>query len=71
VVRGHCTPAKFGEVTVEQLQRYARVFDVAVGDFFQLVELCDETPVEVQSAQAGLVQHVRVGAIPAARGASS
>jgi hypothetical protein len=71
VVRGHCTPAKFGQVTVEQLQRYARIFDVAVGDFFQLVELCEEVPVEVRSAQAGLVQHVQIGATAAPDGARS
>jgi hypothetical protein len=61
VVRGHCTPTKFRELTVELLQRYARVFDVAVGDFFQLVELRDELRVEVRTGQAGLVQHVQVG----------
>jgi len=71
VVRAHCTPAKFSQVTVAELQRYARVFDVSVGDFFQLVELCDETPVEVRSAQAGLVQHVRVGTAPTEDGAQT
>jgi hypothetical protein len=38
-VRRHLTVEGFKEVTVDQLQRYAKVFDVAVCDFFQFILL--------------------------------
>ena len=38
-VRKHLTPEGFRDLTVERLQRYARVFDVAVADFFQFLHV--------------------------------
>ena len=62
VVRRHATPAGFEAVTIEILRRYARVFDVAVADFFHFVEVGDELAASVRQGQGGLVQHVQVAA---------
>jgi hypothetical protein len=60
VVKRHSTPAGFESVPVETLRRYARLFDVAVADFFQFVELAGGLAPSVRQGQGGLVQHVRV-----------
>lgn len=62
VVRRHCRPDGFDDVSVAVLRCYARVFDVAVSDFFHFVELVGELDATVRPAQGGLVQHVRVAA---------
>ena len=60
VVKRHATPAGFESVPIETLRRYARLFDVAVADFFQFVELAGDLTPSVRHGQDGLVQHVRV-----------
>jgi hypothetical protein len=64
VVRKHARPEGFEDVSIAMLRRYARLFDVSVGDFFQFVELTGELVATVRSAQGGLVQHVRVTSEP-------
>jgi hypothetical protein len=58
LVRRHMTPAGFSSVTVEQLTRYARVFDVSVGDFFWFARQRDGVAVEVKNQAGGLLQFV-------------
>jgi hypothetical protein len=60
VVKRHSTPKGFESVPIETLRRYARLFDVAVADFFQFVELVGDLAPSVRQGQDGLVQHVRV-----------
>ena len=60
VVKRHASPAGFESVPIEMLRRYARLFDVAVADFFQFVEIVGDLAPSVRQGQGGLVQHVRV-----------
>ena len=63
-VRRHLTPKGFGKVKVAVLQRYARLFDVAVADFFQFTCLPDGVEVGVERRSDRLLQDVTVGAAP-------
>jgi hypothetical protein len=60
VVRRHATTAGFESATIEILRRYARVFDVAVADFFHFVEVAEDLTASVRQGQGGLIHHVRV-----------
>jgi hypothetical protein len=42
LVEKHMTPNGFKSATVEQLQKYAKVFDVTVADFFEFYFISDE-----------------------------
>ena len=57
-VKRHLRPKGFATVTVEQLQRYARVFDVGVADFFQFLVEGKGTSVSVEQSADRLVQQV-------------
>jgi len=59
-VRSHLTPSGFDRMGVETLRRYARLFDIAVGEFFQFTHLDGELSVELSRSEGGLVQRVRV-----------
>ena len=59
-VKRHLTPTGFRELTVELLQRYARVFDVAVADFFQFLTVKAGTKAEVKHHNERLVQLIDV-----------
>jgi hypothetical protein len=63
-VRRHRTAKGFARVRVETLQRYARLFDVAVADFFQFLHLPDGTTAEVRALRDRLFQRVTVAARP-------
>ncbi len=45
-VEKQMTPLGFKSATVEQLQKYAKVFDVAVADFFEFFFISDEIVTE-------------------------
>jgi transcriptional regulator with XRE-family HTH domain len=57
-VKRHLRPKGFAAVTVEQLQKYARVFDVGVADFFQFLVEGKGVNVSVEQSADRLVQHV-------------
>jgi hypothetical protein len=65
-VKKHLAPAGFKDLTVEVLQRYARIFDVAVCDFFQFLYLDDGVSFDRKNRAERLFQTVEV----AVRGAS-
>ena len=60
-VEKHATPAGFGGATVEQLQRYARVFDIAVPDFFSFVFVHGDTACATQRLGDRLLERVDIG----------
>lgn len=57
-VKKHLTPAGFRELTVELLQRYAKVFDVAVADFFQFLIVKEGVEVKAVHSNERLVQTI-------------
>jgi len=57
-VKRHLTPEGFREVTVELLQRYARIFDLAVADFFQFLLVKEGTEVSDEHRGERLIQLV-------------
>ena len=59
-IRKHMTMAGFGTCTVDELRRYARVFDVAVADFFQLLYLPERLEVHASTHQQRTVQERRM-----------
>ncbi len=59
-VKRHLTAAGFRDVTVEQLQRYAKVFDVAVCEFFQFITLEPGLSFETKNERDRLIQFVDV-----------
>jgi hypothetical protein len=63
-VRKHMTARGFERVRVETLKRYARVFDIAVADFFQFLRLPEGIDAEVRNLNDRLVQQVAVAVRP-------
>lgn len=59
-VQKHLTPAGFRTITVEILQRYARVFDVTVADFFQFMLVKEGANVATSQKSERLYQLVDV-----------
>jgi len=59
-VRKHMTPEGFGKVRVEVLARYARIFDVALADFFSFVFVADDLEVATERHQGRLIQQLKI-----------
>ncbi|MCP4610689.1 MAG: hypothetical protein GY845_18435 [Planctomycetes bacterium] len=59
-VKKHLTFKGFSGVKVETLQRYAKIFDVAVCDFFQFTYVPDDVSFEVKRYNNRLIQHVTI-----------
>lgn len=59
-VKRHLTPQGFQRIDVETLQRYARIFDVTVGDFFQFTQVDEDLAVDIRHSPGRLVQHINV-----------
>ena len=55
-VRRHMTPDGFATVTVGQLQKYAKVFDIAVNDFFEFSFLSEDVSVEASKHLDRLIE---------------
>lgn len=64
VVARHLEPQGFGSATVDELRRYARVFDIQVADFFGFVRLPDGVAATVSAHQDQLVQVVELALTP-------
>jgi hypothetical protein len=65
-VERHATPAGFERATVEELKRYARVFDVGVADLFAFVFVHGDLEAEAQRLCDRLLARVDVRAKPGA-----
>jgi hypothetical protein len=63
-VERHASPGGFARATVEELQRYARVFDVAVPDFFCFVFVHGELACTSRRLGDRLLERVDVGTRP-------
>lgn len=59
-VKKHLEPNGFKKVTVEELQRYAIVFDMSVGDFFQYIHIADESNASVKVYDENLIQDITI-----------
>ncbi len=56
-LRHHMTPAGFGTITVDILERYSTVFGVPVAQLFQII-LCDDETIAVQTQRTKLTSVV-------------
>jgi hypothetical protein len=63
-VAKHAAPEGFARATVEELRRYARVFDVSVADFFSFVFVHGELECSSRRLVDRLLERVDVGARP-------
>ena len=63
-VRKHMTPRGFGRARVEELQRYARVFDVSVGDLFDFTFVDEAIRVESARFHDRLIHQARFTVAP-------
>ena len=61
-VRKHLTPEGFNKVKVEILARYARIFDVALADFFSFVFVADDLRVVSKRRQGRILQEIKISA---------
>jgi hypothetical protein len=68
-VKAHLTPKGFRELTVAQLQRYARVFGVTVADFFEFIHVRKGVALTAEQRGERLLQLVE--AAPAGDGATA
>jgi hypothetical protein len=59
-VKKHLTPKGFDTIKVEELRRYARIFDISVGDFFQFTHIPEEVSAHVERYDGRLLQHVSI-----------
>jgi len=62
-VRKHMTPKGFEGLKVRTLQRYARVFDAAVGDFFQFTHVAEGLEANEERFLDRLVQKVNISSL--------
>ena len=60
-VKRHCTLEGFMELDVRTLGKYAVVFGVCVGDFFQFVETPGKVPVKTEIYHDGVIQEIKIG----------
>lgn len=68
-VKAHLTPKGFRDVTVAQLQRYARVFGITVADFFEFIHVRKGVSVKADVRGERLLQVIE--AAPAGDGATT
>jgi hypothetical protein len=61
-VKKHMTPKGFAKVDVATLQKYARLFDVGIADFFQFTRVKGDLEVSTERFAERLVQYVAVSA---------
>jgi hypothetical protein len=61
-VKSHQTPKGFSKVRVELLQRYARVFNIGVSDFFLFIHIPHELSVEIKRYNNRLAQQIMITA---------
>ena len=59
-VKKHMTVDGFEKVKVEALQKYAKIFDVGVADFFQFTFVPDSVRVHVKKFEKRLLQQVDI-----------
>ena len=67
-VKKHLTSEGFDTVKVEELKRYARIFDVAVSDFFSFIFVNEDLSVKTDEFNDRLVQCVTISVKDAASG---
>jgi hypothetical protein len=60
-VERHATPDGFARATVDELRRYARVFDVGVADFFSFVFVHGDLECAARRLLDRLIERVDVG----------
>ena len=58
VVKKHSTMEGFKNATVDMLQRYARIFNIQVADFFQFTLLKGDLEADVQSFENRMIQEL-------------
>ncbi len=59
-VKKHMTPVGFGSIKVEVLQRYARIFDVSLADFFSFIFVSDDLQVTSTRHHDRLLQQLTI-----------
>ncbi len=58
--KSHLTLDGFKKISVETLQKYANIFDISVGDFFQYIYLKKDTSVDQQEFNERLFQTLNI-----------
>lgn len=59
-VKKHMTLDGFPQVKIEALQKYAKIFDIGVADFFQFTFIPDNVSVQVKKFKKRLLQQVDI-----------
>jgi hypothetical protein len=59
-VKKHLTSKGFDAIKVEELRRYARIFDISVSDFFQFTHIPEKVSVQVDRYDGRLIQSVSI-----------
>lgn len=57
-VNKHMTMDGFLKLDINTLQKYAAVFDISVGDFFQYIHIDDKVEVDVKNNKGRLIQDI-------------
>ena len=61
-VKKHLTMNGFLKLDVITLQKYAAIFDISVGDFFQYIHIDDRIEVDVKNNKDRLIQDIFISA---------
>jgi len=59
-VKKHLTPEGFKKVTVDLLQKYAKVFEVTIADFFHIISLKKGINIEEKKINDRLIQEITI-----------
>ncbi len=59
-VKKHLTMDGFLKLDINTLEKYAAVFDISVGDFFQFIHIDDKINVEVKKNKGRIIQDILI-----------
>lgn len=59
-IQKHFTMEGFKKCTIETLIKYALIFDIAVGDFFQFMYIDDSVSVEPEVKNERIIQNIKI-----------
>ena len=59
-VKKHFTIKGFMKINIKTLQRYAVIFDISIGDFFQFLHIKDKRSIDVKGYNNRLIQDITI-----------
>lgn len=62
-LKKHLTMKGFYKIKIETLKKYAEIFDIALADLFQFIDIGNNFKVEVRNYNKGVIQNISINNI--------